>query len=1573
MSRIRLRANARLTHRMILPMSNIVMPWTTIGDVIQRSRQDPATLVFYLRQQQSVGLQEPIHELVLPDHLLARGLFMIRVVDTVEALSREHADENMPGLQLDVRVYWSGRDLEQVGTTATVLFRAKGLDDEWYRFQRKLEYQKKLETSGRPRVRISAESQRIDAAVDRGRAALEALVPADTLESDAAFVQGLQCALNLPLDATLVYRPPLSLYDNVMRMEGPPVTFPSYPLFKKLMVASQARGELLQTPVERRTKSAMPYKAWRDTFRERDLDLLGRLQNVLLNRDIYVTDVPVYPTPREMKRDGKDKRSDDFVRQAYNSLILNASILGPDLVDLKTAQPRLKLQPVASEQATQRREADLVNEYIGTVSDDRRAVLNGPGLRTQDDREWVFSNLREWKGFDQLYGQGLRHEIYRHAFESLPRPFRYLFTEVLELLDVAIQDWLLRDTREQRQEWNRYLNTFIEGLAGNPRLAMDALSAHFPADRQDRTQRALSIAYRNLFPRCRHPLPIVEDVYGALTRRLRELQPAKYARVLRIRDTLVERVRDYMRQWDFDDEERRTAYARALYAVGRDATLVPNLSESRALDYLQRHEQSILPRGRRRAVVRRVPPRARDVFSDVAGFFGIDPVPAAPNRTLQLFMVLPVVDCLWDWVPTHAQLLTGEGERFRHGAQVWATYTRAGETTTVIWQRSLGLVQTREQNQVRLMVEPLIMQAFTFGDFEGFQTFQSLPTEDGGARTRDYTGITFLQRSGVKRDGTPYDPKPFNFLIDRQPADPAGVARWDPDLQIDSCAGTDAVVAAYRACQLSNETLEDILDVSFPAEQSENRPRRRNDIKVQLYRYPRCDAVGMLFNQRTAGFKLLSSNPTYGTPYCTWVGDGSGRPTFYWWMKWNSATSDRRFHPARYHEFLTRLQRTNVSLPVTDFRQTGENAQLRFLRFNIGDTPDVGDEYWTIAMMGDPIMTLRKLISCSAAFPIDPELIAFELMRIIRVLLDAEVTCGDLNCDSFVVSEFTPNDSVRLSLVRGGRCLSSLHTPYLDMYSLSNDITEWYTRERDGPTRRILTLIIAPLMGDRDLQRFMGDMGEPLAVFRQRYFDASDREEVLRLGTRWCEQQRIAAPEGAFLTMVEFQRAALRGALRAASRVALRDMPEQPAPDPGRRLADGGARVWRGPAYLGDDERRSDEARLYPNVALGVRPAFLNNIGASCYFNVVMLLLYQMPEILAPRLIDGEPVYALDCSQFPQLEGVADKVLFVDGLRTLQTRMGAADILAREQIGLLFELSKRAFPSGAGRQRDSAEFINKLLECNTMPEIISLRQTTTVKISNIDIEILKCPKRPRVNIVPLRARRTFAEDWDEMEAPRPSLDLWTYDRDSSTINIRTSNLQCPLERGEIDDVNEADRPRVDWDRAADLGRVIPPDNYNMFVIGGLPNRTREVCEQIQEVMDRNIAGISVAGHARANTDRDLFFKFTRETKKFDVPTSQYFLTHYSWDPEGERDVEGYMYGVQTLTFRDRGDEHVYDLVCVVHRTGRGRNIGHYFASLKTIDNEWYLYDDMREGGTRRRQATVSGRGPPMLLLFKKRS
>jgi hypothetical protein len=257
------------------------------------------------------------------------------------------------------------------------------------------------------------------------------------------------------------------------------------------------------------------------------------------------------------------------------------------------------------------------------------------------------------------------------------------------------------------------------------------------------------------------------------------------------------------------------------------------------------------------------------------------------------------------------------------------------------------------------------------------------------------------------------------------------------------------------------------------------------------------------------------------------------------------------------------------------------------------------------------------------------------------------------------------------------------------------------------------------------------------------------------------------------------------------------------------------------------------------------------------------------------------------------------------------------------------------------------------------PDLLMTTQEVVTKRSNVEIRQLIChnPITKRDVSIPDDVTEQFAAQWVKTPPPenaKTELQSYTFDppigASAGTIRKkRPAEEACGIDRGTA--LVDAQAVLINW---ADIQEEsIDHPGYIFRIERSIG--TQQVCGVVEQSVQQTEETLA----ALPRNNSDLFNVYTVKIKRYFAPTSKYLLAEFQWLLPSS----WYKYDKQTLEFTTAQ----YELICVVHRTGRGSRSGHYFASLK-LGQRWYIYND---GNTRRELDTPDRRAFPYLLLFRR--
>lgn len=1480
MSYIKLAKSDGLTHRMIVPMTNIVISWETIIEaVIEASNEvhNDVRDVFYLQLEPS-GLHEGVYELKPVGRKTT--MFKLDVIETPNVLQFPEPDDST--LQLQIRVYDNDGEI-------LAGFRARQPYDDkaWYNFERKFSKKKasKVGRGSKAVANLEARQQQAVASLakraNRTKIFNKAVERMKTLHAkvyaapnfvgnsvgnpnpvgdyvdvpvDAAdFRSSLDCALGIARDGTELYRRDgqqlPGLYDRMMLIEGPEFERVNFKAFKALYMHTVRRNALLAKDPSTWKKSSFNAQAWRQSFEDPPKTDMERME--MLFWDLYLWD--------QVPADAKKPRKRDIVFR-YNIFFVNQNVkAGMDRARinqvLKDAEPLMKReqkQRVAMEIVRKGLQfEDLVH---GRPSSD---WLRGPAWSVPPKFAWLVSNsLGSENSLTQYYGMGQRHLWYSSAFDDKQAAFRDQCKYVDGLITMLY-------TCEAQQFLDRANIINVTKPVGQP---------------QDLPNFDLFPTYSKLFPTCAKVKndPTVAD----LIKRLRELSPARYAKLLTRRNLIESTVKDCAEGYVYKTKEERTAFDKQLELIGVDAALLLDRKDKDVVEYIKQRSRDEADDMKIEAL-----PGTDELRlgADDEGFeegfeAGFEeelvPIPSPKptvETTLNLLKTLPLTEALWDWEPSNKQIIES-----LNGQETWVVYVRDGVRTTVIWQeiRHDRIFWARCKAQ-RMMLNdqrvesgntegPAILQTFT-GElgkqlYFGFQTRESTyVVDDVDDRMEDDDGTDdFLLQDGTRLR--------YNFRIPPEECSRTEEPKVPWTLRsIDDgpCNETNTAWQQYSMCRMSAEFQESILNVSFKYPTVDQK-RTVSSFLEQANESNHCLNMSILLNyklsSRHQAFHFLSSDQRS----CAWRDVTPSKVCK--WIKHNTADSSA-LHPQREFEKMQQFENLGIGLAVERCQESFENQALSRLKFDVSYIPELGDQYWTI-VMGEAQMTLRHYLQCMRKGRDAANIVTASITGILNVMQENSLWHGRFDLRSLLVVSLDPFELKVMNVEYSFKKKDALYT---DVQTLLDDCAQLRASLLDDDKIRVLTY-----MEDQLTLYKRDEVVVPATTLRLEM----QQQDVRQRGDAWCERYGLTAPSDLFDHMSAFQRVALdsSGQSKKKQKTNKKTSPQS-------------------------------HKLVLPTDGQNIFPASLQNSGTSCYFNSAVLFLYQMKDALTN----------VQCSdQDKEKESTSNNV--ITEIKSLMADMGrikdSVDIYRSKKVT---ELSRSLLKDDFGQQ-DGAEFLKRIFNC--IDEIKDNTFTTELLIeqrrSSRQVRKLDCNDEP----VPQRAVDAFDIKWQlsRNTGNKQPLSEYTYDKEKDTIRLMTQgdDRNRHIFRGQPKDT-DPDLQKIDW-RAVDVTDIKERSSH-FIELSTLHRPGQSVCGHIEDDLLNPVGDIKGTTRDAAN---DLFFFYTLETRKYQ-PTSKYAIVSFSrtrWQENSQAD--DFNYAQQSFTVGDQ----TYELIAVIHRTGDGTQCGH---------------------------------------------
>jgi hypothetical protein len=368
------------------------------------------------------------------------------------------------------------------------------------------------------------------------------------------------------------------------------------------------------------------------------------------------------------------------------------------------------------------------------------------------------------------------------------------------------------------------------------------------------------------------------------------------------------------------------------------------------------------------------------------------------------------------------------------------------------------------------------------------------------------------------------------------------------------------------------------------------------------------------------------------------------------------------------------------------------------------------------------------------------------------------------------------------------------------------------------------------------------------------------------------------------------------------------------------------------------DEEEGDEEE---GVQAGPKwPAGLAHYGNSCYFNVLMLMLYQAKEWFlrtSPNTKEPEKVRLL-----ANLKIIINSM---DNAKVIPLKSSQKNIGFEETYKLMQDV---CFPGeNLNSQQDAEVALRQLFD---LIEDKSDIEVTTRQTQRPSKEFITWRCGPS-QVVPVDALIQFYDG--KFQEEEKGVQEYTYNAKTNTIEDKTSPLQCALSTPQFYDI---DQTRIEETQLSDAVER-DPNVDSMLRANIFPFDAVDMCMLVQQYF---------AG------GEDSYAPCIDENFHPHIPVrchtttwhhaSVYLFVHLVFDPKRENEPATYCESIEI-------DGQPYDLICVMYRSG-DRKTGHYTSSLM-IARSWMFYDDVHGNKVINDPAVIETR--PYMLLFKKRN
>lgn len=962
--------NSGPPHMLIMPTTNMVMSWRTASCAAESGKNT------YLKLVQCPNLAENMYELV-PSH--AETPFRMVVVKNARDLdASSDFKEEEPHLILYIKAY-----LDAASQKVKLKCFARQPSVGWYHFTVTV---KKTGGNCKPAHSIKSkiqekkdrsESKKRKSLVDTTRMYKITNRPsnADTFKAD------LDCLLRIPKDLSVLESKEgeLSMYDKMLIIEGEAPKFVSRKTYDDIWLTKD------DTDVEKfdaqETDEAYSELLW-------DLDEHpDRTANV-------------YKIAKE------NRQIQEQIEAGVRGLEYDEAGREQIIKDLSTVKtPITGITTVPIQISRMIKIPGLVKKKKKTVAggEDEEEVMDegvaGDPSRTLSMKEYgIYSLLVK-----RLIGTGLRHELYR----EIPQDSSYL--QNMAVADNCINSLYLLPTEQAiRAKFNKFMTKGFKTLATECK----------PND-------VAKELYNKLLPcgKLVKNTPKLDLVVSLL----RSANPDRVAKKIKLRNFITKTVEGFVKEY----KGAPPWFIAAIYQLGFDVLgLSESVPENKIMDYFEtelealqgderfeqevqegiqndeevqesvqneeevqedvRNEEEVQEDVRNEEEVQEeiqeeIQEESADVRSpseDVLRFFGREGLVRNSQwrempPTAQLECVIPIVECLWEWIPQRADVVMGK--------YAWVHYKRVGngELSTVVWQQRTGASAVM-QNQCRLLaaafkVGPFIHNAFALDLFEGFQTSFSLPAQTEYDEEIAIDAQTVLHAvAHLTQSGQTL---PFQFKVPKsvagvgeygtRPSD-AGVWRVET-LSNDACAVGRRAWAAYlqaavdNNCKLSATDLANILKMSVPFATNV----QKYDIEREVGEWPTedCQQPQILLNDwvnpqkfKWQRFKFLACG-AYGCSSLWQYKTSStsrGVPTVEVRKRVLAHTSkyfkqgkirfeDMWFEtPLREFAMLQAFYKARLAVkPLDEPKRTDESREMLLIKEHVEYYSPVGEQYWT--------------------------------------------------------------------------------------------------------------------------------------------------------------------------------------------------------------------------------------------------------------------------------------------------------------------------------------------------------------------------------------------------------------------------------------------------------------------------------------------------------------------------------------------------------------------------------------------------------------------------------------------------
>jgi hypothetical protein len=481
----------------------------------------------------------------------------------------------------------------------------------------------------------------------------------------------------------------------------------------------------------------------------------------------------------------------------------------------------------------------------------------------------------------------------------------------------------------------------------------------------------------------------------------------------------------------------------------------------------------------------------------------------------QLSIILPKIECLWDWMPQRADVISIGQRKY-----VWVLYTQLSTykrdepsvNTNVIWIKSQKQCLT-EQNLYRRIAAasragPPILAAFGHiikgtrqGTivFDGFQTFVSQPPTALVKKPLEIKSKYDADLNCVLKPIAylSYKDQPLAFDFESRVSLPDDVCRsgentknlkgWDVDpVPSSNCKQSVAAWKTYQElrtpdCGVSEYDTANMLKGTFPYASD----TQINQIKYFVNKWEACDKPKIIFNvpkaKQIVGFKFLACGVFGCSSFWQSIRGGQEKLTnevskqmriqtyLHRQLVTDPKTNDTTLQESKpsvwttnvQHEYdmLTKLNKAGVSVaPLTKPKITGESLEILLVKEKVRYYPPVGEQYWTFSMQPAQI-TLQSYLLCNKLqTETQATNIATQIYTLFEKLRLNRLTHGDFHLANVM---FLP-DMKTLKLIDSGYASDLVFDHYYDLVAFTYACTviiDYFTDNEKTKSANFLTFI----------------------------------------------------------------------------------------------------------------------------------------------------------------------------------------------------------------------------------------------------------------------------------------------------------------------------------------------------------------------------------------------------------------------------------------------------------------------------------------------------------------------------------